>query len=100
MIALLIFVWPYVLLSVFVWEHKRKGSDVHDNLGFIGAGIGLAIMTTGLLLFPRVYTLLTGDHSANIGWGILCLASIAYCYFFLVGGYRLGRKISMGKTEQ
>jgi len=100
MILTLIFLWPYFLLAIMVWEKMRKGFGPHDLAGFVGAAASLLLMTAALSAFPFVYTWITGDRTANIGWGLLCIGSIVYCCAFLTAGFRLGRTVGEKKASK
>jgi hypothetical protein len=100
MILVLILLWPYLVLAVMAWDKNRKGMNQHDRVGLVSAAGGLILMTTALLLFPWVFTRITGDRTANIGWGLLCLGSIVYCYLFLMGGFWIGKTISIRNEKK
>jgi hypothetical protein len=97
---ILVLLFPYILLSLRILIKKRHGFDKHDKAGIAGAMVSLILMTTALILFPRIHTMLTGDHSANIGAVFLFLGSPIYCYAFIVIGYWIGRAISMLKVKR
>jgi len=94
---IILFAWPYLILAIFAVTKMRRGMTEHDRSGLIGAATALILMTAALLAFPVVYSIVTGDHTANIGWGLLVMGSTVYCLAFIWAGNLIGVFLSKRK---
>ena len=97
---LILFTWPYVVLAIFAYVKIRSGITERDRAGLIGATISLIIMSAFLFAFPAIYSKMTGDYTANIGWGILLMRSCVYCPVLIWGGNSLGRLLCRRKVDE
>lgn len=85
--------WPYVVLGGFVVFKVLRGVTWCDVAGLAGAALALLLMTAALVVYPRVFSAVTGDHTPNIGAGLLLIGSAAYCFVFIWAGNRIGTRL-------
>lgn len=88
------FTWPYLVLATFALVKCRRGMTRHDRAGLMGATLALLVMSLALWAYPTIFSAITGDYTANIGYGLLVIGSCAYCLAFIWAGNALGMHLS------
>jgi hypothetical protein len=88
------FAWPYLVLAIFALVKCRRGMNRHDRAGLMGAAIALLVMSLALWAYPAIFSAITGDYTANIGYGLLVIGSCVYCLAFIWAGNAIGMHLS------